>query len=216
MSVVARDVTHDEAQSLKEKIFAAAVAVFAEHGLAGARMEQIAVEAQTTKRMVVYYFKTKEQLYQAVLEHVYARIRENEQQLGLENLPPVEALVQLVKWSVAYHASHADFMRVICMENMQRGKWLNASGLLKPLNKSALSILENILQRGQHEGIFQQGVEARDVHRLISSFSFYQVSNFYTFNSLYLEGPLPEIDDPQLVAHHSDIAVKAVLRFVIA
>ncbi len=40
------------------------------HGLAGTRMEQIAGEAQTTKRMVVYYFKTKEQLYQAVLEHV--------------------------------------------------------------------------------------------------------------------------------------------------
>ena len=67
MSVVA----HDEAQSLKERIFAAAITVFAEHGLSGARMEQIATEAQTTKRMVVYYFKTKEQLYQAVLQHVY-------------------------------------------------------------------------------------------------------------------------------------------------
>lgn len=52
MSVVA----HDEAQSLKERIFTAAIVVFAEHGLSGARMEQIATEAQTTKRMVVYYF----------------------------------------------------------------------------------------------------------------------------------------------------------------
>jgi AcrR family transcriptional regulator len=207
-------VAHDEVQSLKEKIFAAAILVFAEHGLAGARMEQIANEAQTTKRMIVYYFKTKEQLYQAVLEHVYVRIRENEQQLKLETLSPVEALIQLIQWSVAYHANHADYMRVICMENMQHGKWLKASGILKPLNKSALSILENILHRGQEKGIFQFGVEARDVHRLISSFSFYQVSNFYSFNSLYLEEPLPEINDERLVAHHSEIAVKAVLRFV--
>ncbi len=117
-------VAHDEAQSLKERIFAAAITVFAEYGLPGARMEQIAIEAQTTKRMVVYYFKSKEQLYQAVLQHVYAQIRETEQQLGLEHLPPVEALAQLVKWSVRYHATHADYMRVICMENMQRGKWL--------------------------------------------------------------------------------------------
>ena len=65
-------VAHDEAQSLKERIFAAAITVFAEHGLSGARMEQIATEAQTTKRMVVYYFKTKEQLYQAP-----ARLRED-------------------------------------------------------------------------------------------------------------------------------------------
>ena len=49
MSVVA----HDEAQSLKERIFAAAITVFAEHGLSGARMEQIATEAQTTKRMAL-------------------------------------------------------------------------------------------------------------------------------------------------------------------
>ena len=53
-------VAHDEAQSLKARIFSAAIAVFAEHGLSGARMEQIATEAQTTKRMVVYYFKSKE------------------------------------------------------------------------------------------------------------------------------------------------------------
>ena len=79
-------VAHDEAQSLKARIFSAAIAVFAEHGLSGARMEQIATEAQTTKRMVVYYFKSKEQLYQEVLQHVYARIRETEQQLGLENV----------------------------------------------------------------------------------------------------------------------------------
>ena len=88
--------THDDGQSLKEKIFAAALTIFAEHGLAGARMEQIASEAQTTKRMVVYYFKTKDNLYQAVLEHVYTRIRETEQGLGLEKLPPVEALWLLV------------------------------------------------------------------------------------------------------------------------
>lgn len=209
-------IAQDEAQSLKNRIFNAAIAVFAEHGLAGARMEQIAGEAQTTKRMVVYYFKTKEQLYQSVLQYVYSRIRETEQQLGLENQPPVEALVQLVKWSVRYHAEHADFMRIICMENMQRGKWLLSSGDLKRLNKSALSLLEHILQRGQSQGIFQPALEARDVHRLISSFSFYQVSNFYSFNSLYLDGPLPDIDDDALISHHSELAVKAILRFVIA
>lgn len=209
-------IAQEEAQSLKTRIFTAAIAVFAEHGLAGARMEQIASEAQTTKRMVVYYFKTKELLYQAVLQYVYSRIRETEQQLGLENLPPVEALVQLVKWSVRYHVEHADFMRIICMENMQRGKWLLASGDLKRLNKSALSLLEQILHRGQELGIFQPALEARDVHRLISSFSFYQVSNFYSFNSLYLEGPLPDIDDEALIRHHSDLAVKSILRFVIA
>ena len=75
-------VAHDEAQSLKARIFSAAISVFAEYGLPGARMEQIATEAQTTKRMVVYYFKSKEQLYQEVLQHVYARIRDTDNNWG--------------------------------------------------------------------------------------------------------------------------------------
>ena len=49
-------IAQDEGQSLKNRIVTAAITVFAENGLAGARMEQIAGEAQTTKRMVVYYF----------------------------------------------------------------------------------------------------------------------------------------------------------------
>ena len=102
------------------------------------------------------------------------------------------------------------------MENSQRGRWFLASGDLKRLNKCALSLLEHILPRGQAQGIFQPALEARDVHRLISSFSFYQVSNFYSFNSLYLDGPLPDIDDDALISHHSELAVKAILRFVIA
>ena len=44
---------HSEESSLKEKIFQSAIALFAEYGLNGARMEQIAEKAGTTKRMVV-------------------------------------------------------------------------------------------------------------------------------------------------------------------
>ena len=53
---------HSEESSLKEKIFQSAIALFAEYGLNGARMEQIAEKAGTTKRMVVYHFKNKENL----------------------------------------------------------------------------------------------------------------------------------------------------------
>ncbi len=95
-------VAHDEAQSLKARIFSAAIAVFAEHGLSGARMEQIANEAQTTKRMVVLLLQKQRAALSGGAAVVYARIRETEQQLGLENVPPVEALVRLVRWSVRY------------------------------------------------------------------------------------------------------------------
>ena len=48
---------------------------FAASGYAGARVDEIAARTRTTKRMIYYYFGSKEGLYLAVLERVYAQIR---------------------------------------------------------------------------------------------------------------------------------------------
>ena len=143
---------HSEESSLKEKIFQSAIALFAEYGLNGARMEQIAEKAGTTKRMVVYHFKNKENLYLLVLEHVYTQIRASEKALSLTGMPPVEALVNLVEATFDYHADHPDYIRIICMENMQRGRFMQQSSYLRQVNRSALDLLEGILLRGKESG----------------------------------------------------------------
>lgn len=199
----------DEA-SLKEKIFDSAITLFAEYGLNGARMEQIAEKAGTTKRMVVYHFKTKENLYLRVLEHVYTEIRASEKQLNLAGMPPVEAMVQLVQSTFDYHAAHPDFIRIICMENMQRGRFMQQSAVLRTVNRSALDLLEDILQRGQRKQLFNSTVNARDVHRLMSSFSFHFVANSYTFTLLFEDGA----DSAAQQAHYRAMAVQVVLRYL--
>jgi AcrR family transcriptional regulator len=199
----------DEA-SLKEKIFFSAIILFAEFGLNGARMEQIAEKAGTTKRMVVYHFKSKELLYVQVLEYVYTQIRGSERQLNLADRPPVEAMVQLVEWTFDFHATHPDFIRIICMENMQRGRFVKESTYLREINRSALELLEEILTRGQEKQLFNRTVNAKDVHRLISSFSFYHVANSYTFSNLFEEGG----DPAEHTDHYREMAVKVVLRYI--
>ncbi|VTP63561.1 pyrimidine utilization regulatory protein R [Leclercia adecarboxylata] len=129
----------------------------------------------------MYHFKTKENLYLLVLEYVYTQIRASEKQLSLDALPPVEALVQLVETTFDYHADHPDYIRIICMENMQRGRYMQQSALLRQVNRSALDLLETILERGKAKQLFNLTVNARDLHRLISSFSFHYVANSYTF-----------------------------------
>lgn len=178
-------------------------------------MEQIVIEVQIIKCMVVYYFKSKEQFYQEVLQYVYVWICEIEQQLGLENVLLVEVLVWLVCWSVCYYVIYVDYMCVICMENMQCGKWLKSLGELKLLNCIVLLILEDILLCGQQQGVFQVGFDVCDVYWLISSFSFYQVLNFYIFSSLYFDDLLFVIDDEVMVVYYCDIVVRVVICFVI-
>ncbi|MBV6692745.1 TetR family transcriptional regulator [Serratia quinivorans] len=195
---------------LKQRIFAAALAEFAEAGLKGARMENIAEHAATTKRMVVYHFKTKESLYLEVLEHVYQHIRAHETGLDLQALVPVAAMTRLVEESFNYHAEHPDFIRVICMENMMRGQYIRQSSRIKALNQSALTLLEDILQRGKQEKLFTPDASAADVHRLISSLCFHYVANQYTFNALF-ESHQPPADQ---VRHIRQLAVVATLRYL--
>ncbi|HDS9359316.1 TPA: TetR family transcriptional regulator [Enterobacter cancerogenus] len=199
----------NESASLKDKIFHSAIVLFAEYGLNGARMEQIAEKAGTTKRMVVYHFKNKENLYLLVLEHVYTQIRASETQLSLAGMPPVEALVHLVEATFDYHADHPDYIRIICMENMQRGRFMKQSGYLRQVNRSALELLEDILLRGKEKQLFNHTVDARDLHRLISSFSFHYVANSYTFTLLFEEGA----DEQAQRQHYRKMAVQVALRY---
>ena len=58
----------------EEKIFDAATDVFVEKGMDGARMQDIATHAGINKALLHYYFRTKEQLFNAVFEMLARKI----------------------------------------------------------------------------------------------------------------------------------------------
>jgi len=200
----------NDPEGLKKRILAGALKTFAEFGMQGARLEQIAENAQTTKRMVVYHFGNKEQLYIDVLEQVYQQIREHETGLNLAAMQPEQAITKLVEASFDYHVYHPDFIRLICMENLSRGRYIAQSARLGQLNRSALDLLDDILSRGQQQGLFIQEVETLDVHRLISSICVHQVSNRFTFNTLFS----PDKDEADIIRRNRQLAVTATLRYI--
>jgi TetR/AcrR family transcriptional regulator len=65
----------ERADQARTRILDAAVNVFSEHGLAGARTEQIAEAAGVNKALLYYYFKSKEALYAAALEWIAEGVR---------------------------------------------------------------------------------------------------------------------------------------------
>ncbi|MGH8847895.1 MAG: TetR/AcrR family transcriptional regulator, partial [Polaromonas sp.] len=90
--------TNDPARTMAG-ILEVATAEFANKGLSGARIDEIAAATRTSKRMIYYYFGGKEGLYVAVLEEAYRRMRSIEAELHLEDLPPEEALRRLVAFT---------------------------------------------------------------------------------------------------------------------
>jgi len=200
----------NDPEGLKKRIIAGALKTFAEFGMQGARLEQIAEQAETTKRMVVYHFGNKENLYIEVLEHVYHQIRQHETALNLSALTPQEAMIKLVEESFDYHASHPDFIRLVCSENLLRGRYISQSARIQSLNKSAVDVLDDILNRGRAAGLFRDDVETLDVHRLLSSICVHHVSNHYTFSTLFTR----DKNDAEIAARNRQLAVTATLRYL--
>jgi AcrR family transcriptional regulator len=58
----------------EERILKAAEKVFYKKGLGGARMAEIAAEAEINKAMLHYYFKSKEQLFEKVFEEAFGKV----------------------------------------------------------------------------------------------------------------------------------------------
>jgi len=183
---------------------------FAEKGLDGARIDEIAAATQTSKRMIYYYFGSKEGLYLAVLEASYAAMRSTEAELHLDDLAPEVALRRLVEYTFDHHRSSEPYIRVVMAENMQRGHYMAQSQSIQQLNVPAISAIEALYARGLAAGVFRPGIDAIDLHATISALSFFNVANRHTFGLIFKR----DYTDPAVASARRESVVQTVLRFV--
>ena len=175
-----------------------------------ARVDEIAARSATTKRMIYYYFGSKEGLYLAVLEDAYRRIRETEAELHLADLSPEDALKALVGFTFDHHHNNQDFVRLVISENMQRGAYLAQSELIQALNVSVIQAIEALYKRGVKAGVFRKGLDPIDIHASISALTFFNVSNRYTFDLIFKR----DSQTAKALAARRRNVVEMVLRFV--
>ncbi len=183
---------------------------FSEKGLAGARIDVIADAMRTSKRMIYYYFGSKEGLYLAVLEHAYRRIRTIEAELHLEDLPPVDALRKLVAHTVDYQSANPDFVRLVMNENILKGAYLARSKAIQKLNVPAIDRLREVYERGVRSGVFRPGLDAVDLHMSISALSFFNVANRHSFALIFKR----DTGTPTVMAARREVIVETLLRYV--
>lgn len=202
------DLRPRDPERTRAEILAVAREEFAADGLSGARVDAIAARTSTTKRMIYYYFGSKEGLYLAVLEQAYAEIRAIEQELDLARLAPADAIRRMIDFTFDYHEAHPDFIRLVSIENINHGRYISQSETIKNLNIVVTETLAAILQRGQRDGVFRKDIDAVDVHMLISAFCFFRVSNRHTFGTLFRR----DLSDQAVRKRHKALIADAVLR----
>lgn len=138
-------------------ILKAAVAEFAEHGIAGARTDAIARAAHVNKALLYYYFKDKDALYEAVLDHVFSGLRARVMPVLDSALPPREKMLEYLGRYFDYIAANPWFPRVVQAEWMRSG----AQGIA-PMKRVAKKYfrpifekLADVLREGTKAGEFR-------------------------------------------------------------
>ena len=123
----------------EEKIFDAATDVFLDRGMDGARMQDIASHAGINKALLHYYYRTKDQLFNAVFEMIAGRVLKKFAPVFDENLS-LEAKIRF------FYKEHITFLQ----ENPKLPAFI-----LNELNRNPARI-KNILKNVHFESLWQQ------------------------------------------------------------
>ncbi|CAL9518972.1 MULTISPECIES: TetR family transcriptional regulator [unclassified Streptomyces] len=101
-------------EATKARIFEAAVAEFARHGIAGARIDRIASEAKANKQLIYAYFGNKAQLFTHVLE---------KKMLDLAASVPVDPddIEAWIDRLLDHHSAHPEILRLLYWEGLEYG-----------------------------------------------------------------------------------------------
>jgi TetR/AcrR family transcriptional regulator len=113
--------TRGQPEESRAAILKAAVSEFADHGVAGARTDAIAQAAHVNKALLYYYFKDKDALYEAVLDHVFSGLRARVVPVLESPLPPRQKMLEYLGTYFDYIAANPRFPRVVQAEWMRSG-----------------------------------------------------------------------------------------------
>ncbi len=208
----ARPVRSQDPEGTRKNIIEIASEEFALNGLAGARIDEIAARTRTSKRMIYYYFGDKEGLYLAALEEAYRTVRGGEAKLDVAGLSPVDALKRLVEFTFDHHRQHENFIRMVMIENIHNGSYLERSGEIRQLNVSAIDTIASVYRRGVDDGVFRAGLDPIELHWQVSALCFFNVSNRATFSRIFGR----DVGSARAQASLRRNAVDMVLRYVVA
>jgi TetR/AcrR family transcriptional regulator len=137
--------------STARRILAVAEQIFAEQGLAGARMDNIARAAKVNKALLYYYFRSKEELHRFVLKTLLSQLGAGLDRSRAAAPSARERLIAAVDHFFAFVQEHPNYPRLIQREMMSQGpnlEWV-ISEYYRPMHGRLLRNIEEGIPAGE-------------------------------------------------------------------
>lgn len=196
----------------RRRILDAGQSEFAERGYSGAHVGRIAAAARCNIRMIYHYFGSKENLYLAVLDRAYDRIRAHERQLRLESSEPLSGMRQLVEFTFDYLLENPELVALIRNENLVGARFLRNSQIVPQTTQPLIESIENLLARGRTAGVFRCHTSAVQLYVSLLSLCFIHISNRHTLTVMFQS----DMADQEWLKERRGHVVQVVLAYLTA
>ena len=194
----------------RQKILAAAEVAFAEKGLYGARIDEIAQSADANKRMIYAYFGSKELLYIAVLEEVYRRMAVQEKELLDRPMGCEEAVRAIIGHYFRFLRDNPTFVKMVLWENLNEATYFRQSQA-QFIKGTVLELLREKLKQGVREGIFFAGLDVDETVLSVNMFCFSYFSNQYTMAQIMKV----DFQDPMVFQKRCDHVTDLLMTYLL-
>ncbi len=152
-------------QDKKQRILEAAEQVFAQKGLSGASVAEIARQAEVTDSVIYQFFKGKEDLLFSIpgarMPHVFNLLEES-----LQGIRDAESRLSKMVWfHLRYHETHTGFARLLLLDCRSHKDFYRSEAY--ELVREYAGVMLRLLEDGVRDGNFRNDVDMRLVRDMI-------------------------------------------------
>jgi TetR/AcrR family transcriptional regulator len=184
------------AQDTKDAVLKAAIDEFAEHSLAGARVDRIAQRAGVNKQALYYHFGDKEGLFEAALVFGYTRFTMRDIDWSNDPRSATELMAQIAGSLFDLVHENRNHIALIADENRNQGKHLTVAvaSHVRAATASTVEAINVVLRRGQEAGEFSQSIDPIWLYLELVGQPIFYFNHSSTLSSILQENTLsPEI-----------------------
>jgi TetR/AcrR family transcriptional regulator len=186
------------------KLLEVGTRLFAERGLHGVSIRELAQEAATSISMISYHYGSKEGLYSAVLQQQFASFQEIHEIRGRIS-DPIAMIEEYLRWTFQRHRNNPHLLRFYTSELTNPTPFFET--IVMPVIDQVIATMAEVIQEGIEQKQFRE-----DVHATNAAVALAGMVNYFFLSSLAtakLINHSPK-DDEKLIKQYLDIFIRGV------